>query len=156
MRNFHPHRARREFIVTDALAPDITQPVNGGGAVEVLVRNLNGAWYRQCAPPDLTGQPPFPTAGLVLSSPLTFFGHSFIARQTDRVCMTELLKNRFVFGTVDNEGISGQNSTQIANRVDDTGPTIVDPGAGLSRAQQVAGRVVLDMGLTPFRETPAP
>lgn len=142
-------------LITDALAPNVTQPVVGGGAVSVLVYSNGEAWYPVNQPEDMTGKTPYPAEVITLTDPVTVFGHSYWAdsAQTSRICVFDLLRGTYVFGTLDNEGKAGQDTTEIADRVDDTDTTIVDPDAGLTRAEQVAGDVILGMGRNLFSNT---
>lgn len=142
----------RIFLVTDAVNPTISSPVQGGGNVRVHVMANRDAWWPLYQPEDTTGLPPYPALALTLLEPLTAFGHSFWAVPGDgsRQAVLDLLRNRYAFGVLANESKGGSTSTEIANRVDDTDTTILDPDAGLTRAQQVAGDVVIDMGRNSF------
>jgi len=143
------------IMVTDAQAPDSTQPVVGNGTIKVPVFSNGAAWYPMGSPESTTGMPPYPASALTLLDPLTAFGHSFWARAGDgsRSAVLDLLRDRYAFGTLANESKGGSTSTEIANRVDDTDTTILDPDADLSRAEQVAGDVVIDMGRNSFAVT---
>lgn len=137
----------RIFLVTDAVNPTISSPVQGGGNVRVHVMANQDAWWPLYQPEDTTGLPPYPPSGVTLTEPWTVFAHSYFATTSDgtRTAIPDLLRDRFVFGTIDNEAIAGQGTTQIADRVDNTDITIVDPDAGLSRAEQVAGYCAISM-----------
>lgn len=142
-------------LITDALNPSVTQPVVGGGSVSVLVYSNGDAWYPVNQPEDMTGKTPYPAEVITLADPVTVFGHSYWAdsAHTSRICVFDLLRDTYVFGTLDNEGKAGQDTTEIADRVDNTDTTIIDPDAGLTRAQQVAGDVILGMGRNLFSNT---
>jgi len=86
-------------------------------------------------------RPKPPPYVLTLTKPATFFGNSLTAGNISgtQYSFPSQLKP-YVSGTVDNEGHGGDTPTQIADRVTNTDTTIYDPGAGLTRAQQVAGR----------------
>lgn len=88
-----------------------------------------------------------PPRVLALTKPVTCFGNSLTAGNLSGAALSypSLLEAYVSAEPIDNEGQGGQTPTQIADRVDNTDPTIYDPGAGLTRAQQVAGHVILSM-----------
>ena len=87
-------------------------------------------------------RPKSPPYVLTLSKPVTFFGNSMTAGNISGTANSfPALLEPFVSGTVANEGHGGDTPTQVADRVTNTDTTIYDTGAGLTRAQQVAGYV---------------